>query len=116
LTLEQAQSLFAHWRRDEYGWLRVAIIRIAQRRGEFHADYIAAQELSERNMIGAAVQSLCKQGYLYSTGEHRRGSSKVGHGRRSYVYKLTEYGHSLARGLPPNEEKNEPDYEQRGLF
>jgi hypothetical protein len=116
LTLEQAQGLFAHWRRDEYGWLRTVIIRIAARRGEFHADYIAEQELSQRNMIGASVNALCNQGILVSTGEHRRGGSKVGHGRRSYVYKLTERGEQLSRVLPPGEENNEPDYEQGGLF
>lgn len=116
MTLAHAQSLFEHWRRDEWGWLRTAIIRIAHQRGEFHADYIAEQQLSERNMIGAAVQALCKQGFLYSTGEHRRGGSSVSHGRRSYVYKLTERGVTLTRALPPTESKNEPDYEQGGLF
>jgi hypothetical protein len=116
LTLAQAQSLFEHWRRDEWGWLRTAILRIARERGEFHADYIAAQQLSERNMIGAAVQTLCKQGFLYSTGEHRRGGSSVSHGRRSYVYKLTQRGVTLTNVLPPKEAKDEPDYDQPELW
>lgn len=116
LTLEQAQGLFAHWRRDEWGWLRTVIIRIAAKHDEFHADYIAEQQLSERNMIGAAVNALCNQGFLVSTGEHRKGSSKVSHGRRSYVYKLTERGRNLSRVLPPSVETGEPEYEQGGLF
>ena len=116
LTLEQAQGLFAHWRRDEWGWLRTVIIRIAAQKGEFHADYIAEQQLTERNMIGAAVNALCNQGFLTSTGEHRKGRSKVSHGRRSYVYTLTARGRALSRALPPSEAKNEPSYEQGGLF
>src|SRR4051812_18231351 len=89
LTLEQAQAMFRHWKRDEWGWLRVVIIRIAAQRGEFHADYIAGQHMTERNMIGAAVNAMVKQGYLRSTGEHRKGQSEASHGRRSYVYELT---------------------------
>jgi hypothetical protein len=116
LTLGQAQAYFQHWKRDEWGWLRTAIIRIAQTRGEFHGDYIADQQLTERNMIGAAVNALVRQGFIRSTGEHRKGHSTVSHGRKSYVYELTDYGHSLARGLPPSEESNEPDFQQQGLF
>jgi hypothetical protein len=117
LTLDQARSLFEHWRRDEWGWLRTAIIRIAHQRGEFHADYIAEQQLSERNMIGAAVQALCKQGLLYSTGEHRRGGSSVSHGRRSYVYKLTQRGVTLGSALPaPPKGPEEDNYEQPELW
>jgi hypothetical protein len=114
--LEQAQALFQHWRRDEWGWLRIVILRIAYQRGEFHADYIAEQQLTERNMIGAAVNTLVKQGFLRSTGEHRKGHSAVSHGRRSYVYNLTDRGFSLARGLPHIDDPEDPEYEQTGLF
>jgi DNA-binding MarR family transcriptional regulator len=107
--------LFQHWKRDEWGWLRIVILRIAYQRGEFHADHIAEQQLTERNMIGAAVNTLVRQGFLQSTGEHRKGHSAVSHGRRSYVYMLTDRGFSLARGLPPHE-PDEPEFEQTGLF
>jgi len=115
LTLEEAQALFGHWKRDEYGWLRTTIVRLAYRHDEFHADYIAAQELTERNMIGAVVNGLCRMGFLTSTGEHRKGRSAASHGRRSYVYRLTERGMALACHLPPAE-PGEPSEEQIGLF
>src|SRR3954447_9753041 len=117
LTLDQAVSLFRQWRNDEWGWLKTDILRIAYRRGEFHADYIAGQKLSERNMIGAAVNTLCRQGFLYSTGEHRRGKSTVSHGRRSYVYKLTQRGETLGSALPaPPKEPEDDNYEQPELW
>jgi hypothetical protein len=73
---------------------------IAKTYGEFHSDYITGQQISERNIIGSAVNALVRQGYLTSTGEHRKGRSSASHGRRSYVYKLTWRGKQLAHAIP----------------
>jgi hypothetical protein len=119
MTVQAADTLFFEWRREEYGWLKVAILKIATERGEFHGDYLADVKLKERNIIGAVVNAMVRAGILVSTGEHRRGTSDASHGRRSYVYRLTDGGRTLAERsyqsayvpLPP-----EPDDSPATLF
>lgn len=117
LTLEQAQSLFRTWRKDEWGLTCIRIVRIAAVYEEYHGDYLAEELVTERNIIGAAVNALVKQGFLASTGEHRKGRSPASHGRRSYVYRLTWRGKQLARALPGGDAPPlPPEHEQKGLF
>lgn len=92
--------MFRTWKREEYGWLKARILLIARQKGEFHGDYLAATELTERSIIGACVGALVRAQLIRSTGEHRRSRTVAGHGRRSYVYELTARGISVLGRLP----------------
>lgn len=95
LSLAMAQTLFERWKVEEYGWLKARILLIAKKHDEYHADYLASVEMSQRNLIGASVSALTTQRLLRSTGEHRVGKTVASHGRRSYVYQLTKDGQRM---------------------
>lgn len=95
LSLGMAQALFERWKVEEYGWLKARILLIAKKHGEYHADHLATVEISQRNLIGASVNALSVQKLIRSTGEHRVGKTVASHGRRSYVYQLTEDGQRM---------------------
>lgn len=97
MTVEYAQALFQTWRGDEWGWLKARILMIGMKYGEYHGDYLAKTALAEPNIIGALVRSMVSERLLESTGEHRKGAAPAAHGRRSYVYRLTERGARFAR-------------------
>jgi uncharacterized low-complexity protein len=113
VSFEEAGALFQMWRAETWGWLKARIVVIARRRGEFHGDDLAGVELGERNIIGAVVNALVTSGWLESTGEHRAGRSAASHGRRSYVYRLTERGEQLADSVAHVERGRLPQRPER---
>jgi hypothetical protein len=99
-TLDEAQTLFATWRGESYGWLQAHILRLAVQRGEYHADMTAHLELPEANLIGAAVNALAKRGLIEKLNrdglpEHRAATSNASHGRGSWVWRPTLRGTGL---------------------
>lgn len=96
-TVIQAEARFRQHRPNEFNHLRRRILAIALEQGEVHGDDLAGIDLSQRNEIGAAINGLVKEKLLVSTGEHRKGTSKASHGRRSYVYAPTDRARSQRR-------------------
>lgn len=105
LTADQATELISRWHRDDYGRIRLRILELADVAGEVHADALAAEELAEPNVIGAAFRALTRGGFIVSTGEHRASDNPAARRRRSYVYRLTIPGAELLRAHRAAERK-----------
>ena len=93
LSRGKAEELMREWKPDEFGHLQARIMLLAA--DGFHGEQLEAVELSERNMIGAAVGGLVRQGLIRATGDHVASTSPASHRRRSYVYGLTGRGRDL---------------------
>jgi len=118
ISVEMAHALFERWKTEEYAWLKARILLIAKKHGEYHADYMATVEMTQRNLIGASVRALVASGLIASTGEHRTGQTVASHGRRSYVYRLTGSGEVMVaeRRAEMIEMATEAPPQQEALF
>lgn len=98
LTLDKATTLIEKWKAEEFGWVKMRILALADTYGEYHADLLVGVRLDSPNMVGAAVNALARQGLLeklnrHGEVEHRQtlnGKSR----RASYVWRLTPNGAS----------------------
>jgi predicted ArsR family transcriptional regulator len=104
MTVTEARNLLATWRSDEYGYIKRRILKHAWNNGSVHADDVSQDEYASRNIIGVAFNALRSAALIQSTGEHRSSRHPAAHGRRSYVYRLTERGRSYARVLQVDRE------------
>ena len=99
MTVDRALELIETWRPYELRRCKEMILVAALIAGEFHSDALADVVFDERNIVGIAVRALSQQHFIVSTGEHRKGRAPAAHGRRSYVYRLTERGRESAEPL-----------------
>lgn len=103
--MTKARRLFETWRSDEFGYLKRRILSHAMRYGSVHSDDVSQEALDgHRNMIGAAFNALRGAALIQSTGEHRRSNIASTHGRRSYVYRLTDKGRVFASVMSADRE------------
>lgn len=96
--LDPDQAFSTH-KAVEYQRLKDRILILALGTGEFHADNLADYQLTERNMIGAAVRAQVGARLLVATGERRAARHKGAHGRTSAIYRLTDAGRQIALDL-----------------
>jgi hypothetical protein len=70
--------------------IRQAILETLETHGVFHADDLLTLGIPAdcKNIVGAQVNALVRQGRMAETGERRATSDPAGHGRRSAVYEL----------------------------
>jgi hypothetical protein len=95
LTVEQADSLYRAYRPARYDQLTQAILARCLRLGSIHADDLRDVPIGNANLVGVAFNRLRTDGLIVA-GEHRASVSPAAHGRRSYVYRLTEKGREFA--------------------
>jgi hypothetical protein len=94
-SYEQGASRVTTHKPSEVFLVRQAILEQARLRGEVHADDVAYVPVSERNIVGIAFRTMREAGFITSTGEHRKSKETAAHGRKSYVYRLTDKGMRL---------------------
>lgn len=112
MSVDRALELIETWRPYELRRCKEMILVTALIADEFHSDALADVVFDERNVVGVAIRALVQSRMIVSTGEHRKGKSAASHGRRSYVYRLTERGREDAEKLLAALEADEQEVAQ----
>jgi hypothetical protein len=100
-TLTEAEELMEAHKALWSQTIRQAIFESLEIEGYFHADDLLTLGIPPdcKNIVGAQVNALVRQGYMAETGERRSTSDPAGHGRRSAVYRITDLGKTKLRPL-----------------